>query len=190
MPGLNLKTANIISLTKLELAVRREYACRFNLADDASLFTLLKLASESSNSKIKMAYFQFFEGLPKEEKNKLLIHHGSESKAHQAHNQTTHTYRGVTSQKPAQNLESKYNGSDSTSPLPQSEPPLKIINENTALPDGVTKIVYRGSVIYKKDGKIIENPFDQLLETSSDNSGRMAKRSKPPDNRNKKTQNN
>lgn len=176
MPGLNLKTANIISLTKLEIAVRREYACRFNLADDPSLFTLLKLASESSNSKIKMAYFQFFEGLPREEKDKILSQSNSEPIVQQTSNQTTHTYRGVTSHQTAQSHENKFSGNDRTTPQSHAEFQQEINKKNKVLPDGVTKITYRGNVVYKKDGEIIENPFDPLLETPSSGSSRKAKR--------------
>jgi len=72
MSSLSLSTDNIISLTKLESAVRREYGQRHTLAEESSLLQLLKLAAESTNQTIQLAFFQFLEGLNQQEKDKLI----------------------------------------------------------------------------------------------------------------------
>lgn len=69
---LTLSTSNIILLTKLEAAVRREYGQRFVLSNDSSLWNLLKLAAESTNQAIQLAFFQFLECLDPAEKEKLI----------------------------------------------------------------------------------------------------------------------
>lgn len=136
MTALTLSTKNIISLTKLEVSLRREYGLKFNLSQEESLFNLLKIAAESSNPVIEQAYHQFYQGLPEEEKHKL-TYHGITLKPHQQQDETSGT------------LKSK-----------------------DQLPEGVVKMVYRGNVVYKKNGQIIQNPFEE----SGNNQAKHAKR--------------
>lgn len=72
MNSLTLSTDNIISLTKLAAAVRKEYGQRFVLSEENSLWNLLKLAAESGNQVIKLAFSQFYEGLDSEQQQNLV----------------------------------------------------------------------------------------------------------------------
>ena len=72
MIAIAFSTENIISLTRLEMTVRKEYGQRFNLSDTNSLLGLLKLAAESSIMAVKIAFYQFIEGLKEEDKQQLI----------------------------------------------------------------------------------------------------------------------
>ncbi len=134
MATITLSTGSIISLAKLENAVRAEYGKRFNLSDDKSQFNLIKLAGESSNRLIIDAFLRFFDGLPKEDKDTLI-------------------YRGV-----AYNPDCKKQGAlVDESTLNTGE--VDCQHETGNLPPGVKKITYRGNVTYKKDGVTISNPW-------------------------------
>lgn len=147
MSSLALSTDNIISLTKLESAVRREYGQRYALSEERSMLSLLKLAGESSNQTIMLAFFQFLEGLSDTEKEKLI-------------------YRGVpiraevmADSAPAPTVSTPMASAKSSNFASSSHSELK------ALPEGVKKVVYRGQVIYKKNGKVIDET--EALQPSS-----------------------
>jgi|GEM_PF-5657904 len=164
MSALILSTENIILLSKLELSVRREYGCRFNLSEHASLFALLKLATESSNLAIKLAYIQFYESLPIEEKNKLIFRGIASEEKKPDTEQSGQIYRGIKTNPIPQptKIDETPDATTASEELISTEP---LNNPNTRLlPEGVAKITYRGNVVYKKDGHIIANTLDQLLE--------------------------
>lgn len=140
MNKLTLATPNIIALTKLEVAMRREYGIKFNLAHEDSLFKLLKLAAESSNPTILEAYRNFYDKLAEEEKKKL------------------HTI--------------------SIAPRSTQTQSISTSSEKThsSLPEGVIKIVYRGSVIYKKDGRIIQDLFEKSANKPSNHAKRKPRK--------------
>jgi len=177
MSALILTTENIIFLSKLELSVRREYGCRFNLSEHTSLFALLKLATESSNLAIKLAYIQFYESLPIDEKNKLIFRGIASEEKKPNTEQSGQVYRGIkTNPIPQPEKIDETPDMATASEKPISTDPLN--NPNTRqLPEGVAKITYRGNVVYKKDGFIIANTLDQLLDknendTASDTEGK------------------
>ncbi len=72
MVSIEFTTENIISLTRLEMTVRKEYGQRFNLSDSSSLLGLLKLAAESSAHTVKQAFQHFIDGLHEDGKQQLV----------------------------------------------------------------------------------------------------------------------
>lgn len=163
MATIKFNTENLISLTKLEKATRKEYGQRFNLAENASLLSLLKLAGESSNQTIQLAYFQFLGGLEDKAVQQL-------KKA----GVNVRSSEAILSEAVVVAEKKVANGSKVAhlSPVPQRSNPANIessdkmpeadhvpLDPKDGLPAGVKKVIYRGKTIYKKDGKEIADPY-------------------------------
>ena len=161
MSALVLDNKNIILLGKLEMEVRRESGCRFNLSDELSLTALLRSAAESSNVSIKLAFIKFYESLTSEEKNKLVA-----LGITKIEKQDQRTYRGV---KIGSNRRARKE-TPSADDIPEEIASAHALDltRSKELPKGVVRIVYRGSVVYKKDGVIIKNPLEELFGLAYD----------------------
>ncbi len=128
---MKLDSNSIRKMTKLKQLFHKKLGKRFSLAETDSLRAMLELAAMSTDDEIQAAFLVAFESL--DEKDQALIHTN-------VHNKAT---------------------PDIAAPAPVEQVSTPTQHQPGELPEGVTKVTYRGQVVYKKDGEVIDNPFGE-----------------------------
>ena len=129
MSAIPFTNENIRALSKLEMSIRRESGMRHTMSQEQSLLQLIKLASISQSIEVQAVFFEFVQGLNKEQKSQLV-------------------YRGVSFQKSSampdpypestRSLERTYRGVKVTGPVKRQ------VSETAAEPAKKPKRIYRG----------------------------------------------